>query len=702
MTPVSSVTAPVLVPVPAIPGVDGDRGASHALCVDVCASGAASVALTTGGAVFTWGSGGVAGPSPSPTPAPIRELLLRGRIRSIAVGRAFALALTAVGGEVWAWGEDSAGAGVLGGGWSDSGGGGSVRAPARVDGFPSPHARITAIAAGASHALALSATGRIFSWGSNADGALGLGALGPPSESALRRAGVFAGAPPARDRADAVPLPALVWALEHHCVVSLTAGARASAAITDTGSVFVWGATAAAAPCVNASALIAVAAGARALVPAKLASQLLNPAPGARGGPPEACYVPSPTLVDGASTTLPARYPRRLLFPHSPAASALVLLYTTAHLKEAGLRAAAASLASLGVPSTGGGVGGGAPPGAVVDALLFHDPREQLQRGPRARSPSAASEGGLSARTSAARTGVRAADVLRNRASGASLLSAVLSSLGAPVAVAPAGAAALTATSGPSLDLITDARATLLAHPTATAALATLHPSRLRKLSLLARVALAAQLGAIARRATADEAAERTSERAATRASARAAAYGAYASPIASAAARSADAYASPFTGPASPAPLPPPAPSLAALLNSPRLGSGRGDVGGSGEAGDASGFGSSLGWGERVAPSSSKNAAVILDLLGARADARADAALSPLDCDDETDAAIARRAGRLAATLQSRMLQSAASNALAFFSPMSRPADAQLAQSGGEAPFSERLRGLLLRETTP
>ena len=687
MTPAATVTAPILVPVPAIPGVDGDRGSSSALCVDVCASGAASAALTSGGAVFTWGSGGVAGPSPSPSPAPVRELLLRGRIRSIAVGRSFALALTAVGGEVWSWGEDIAGAGVLGGGWGDAGVIG-VRAPARVDGFPSPHARITAIAAGAAHALALSATGRIFSWGSNADGALGLGALGPPSESALRRAGVFSGAPPARDRADAVPIPSLVWSLENHSVVSIAAGARASAAITDTGSVFVWGATTAAASCVNTSALVAVAAGARALVPAKLATQLLNPGPGVRGGPPEACYVPSPTLVDGASTTLPARSPRKLLFPHSPAASALILLYNTAHLKESGLRAAAASLAAIGGPSTAGG-GGGAPPGAVVDGLLFHDPRElQRTRPAHARSPSrtaaATPVGVLSGSGSSfLRAGMGAAAVLRNRASGASLLSAVLSSLGAPVFVAPD--ATLAAVSGQTLDLVTESRALLLAHPSATAALATLPTPRLRKLSALARAALAAQLGAIAHRVTAEEAAERTSLRAASRASARDAAYGKYASPIAAAAARSADAYASPFTGPASPAPLPPPAPSLAALLNSPRFGRGSGGGG----SPNASGGGSV--WGERVAPSSSKNAAVILDLLGARADA----ALSPLDVDDETDEAIARRAGRLAETLQARMLQNAATNALALFSPTSRSANAGTRPLNAEQ-FSGRLLDLL------
>ena len=82
----------------------------------------------------------------------------------VAAGGAHTLARSADGFSVWAWGDNSLG--QLG-----SAGPATQPQPQRVAGLP----RVTAIAAGASHSLALGADGSVWAWGGNANGALGDG-----------------------------------------------------------------------------------------------------------------------------------------------------------------------------------------------------------------------------------------------------------------------------------------------------------------------------------------------------------------------------------------------------------------------------------------------------------------------------------------------------------------------------------------------
>lgn len=79
-------------------------------------------------------------------------------------------------------------------------------------------ARAVAVACGESHCLALSSEGRVYAWGSNAYGQLGLG-------GAFRR----------------IEKPQVVTALSEHRVVAIACGALHSLCLTEEGTVFVWG-----------------------------------------------------------------------------------------------------------------------------------------------------------------------------------------------------------------------------------------------------------------------------------------------------------------------------------------------------------------------------------------------------------------------------------------------------------------------------
>ena len=99
--------------------------------------------------------------------------------------------------------------------------------------------KIKAIAAGAEHTLCLSEAGRVFAWGCNAVGQLGLGG---DSEAALARtrgpdAPVTSAGPPINTCAE----PAEVAGLHGHGIVSIAAGRYHSLAVTKRGQVFTWG-----------------------------------------------------------------------------------------------------------------------------------------------------------------------------------------------------------------------------------------------------------------------------------------------------------------------------------------------------------------------------------------------------------------------------------------------------------------------------
>jgi alpha-tubulin suppressor-like RCC1 family protein len=115
------------------------------------------VALTAGGQVMVWGSNVLdPGPVILPIPAPVK---------SVKSGCQFAMALD-VNGHVWAWGSNVVG--QLGGGPDETGGN-----PKEVK-LPQGTV-VTAISAGEGFGVALNRSGQLFAWGADAHGQLGDG-----------------------------------------------------------------------------------------------------------------------------------------------------------------------------------------------------------------------------------------------------------------------------------------------------------------------------------------------------------------------------------------------------------------------------------------------------------------------------------------------------------------------------------------------
>ena len=128
------------------------------------------LARTTDGAVYSWGCGEYGrcgnGRKEQLVPEPI-ELLAGKAVVQIAAGRSHALAVTAAG-DVWVWGKNDAG---------QLGLGGSVLMDlntmeeypllleANAETAPGFAGAVAAVAAGANHSLALTRDGRVFQWG---------------------------------------------------------------------------------------------------------------------------------------------------------------------------------------------------------------------------------------------------------------------------------------------------------------------------------------------------------------------------------------------------------------------------------------------------------------------------------------------------------------------------------------------------------
>jgi hypothetical protein len=194
------------------PGVAPDQAAAAQdagpVTPMVAAGDGTSFLLTSGGVIYSWGNqvngrlgdGEVADRSRT---QPSLVLGLSG-IRQIAVGAAHGLALRRDG-AVMAWGAN--GAGQLGNGRE----GGEVGTPFRVGGLE----RIAAIAAGGRSSFALDANGRVFSWGENVAGQLGLGN--------------------AEGRTAPTPIPGL------EDIVVIGAGGQHAFAVRRDGATFAWG-----------------------------------------------------------------------------------------------------------------------------------------------------------------------------------------------------------------------------------------------------------------------------------------------------------------------------------------------------------------------------------------------------------------------------------------------------------------------------
>ena len=171
-----------------------------------------SLALSSKGVVFAWGwnvTGQLCNGNATGSDVPLRLGLLGGRkVTAIAGGFAHSLAVTSTG-AVFNCGKNDDG--ELGdGGTTDSDVPVKVNLPAGT--------KVTAVVAGAGQSLAVTSTGGVLAWGLNLYGALGNGSMGGSSDVPVN-----------------VTLPAGTK------VTAVAAGALHSLAVTSTGAVLAWG-----------------------------------------------------------------------------------------------------------------------------------------------------------------------------------------------------------------------------------------------------------------------------------------------------------------------------------------------------------------------------------------------------------------------------------------------------------------------------
>jgi alpha-tubulin suppressor-like RCC1 family protein len=193
--------------------VGDDRdGEGAGKVVGVCCGRYHTMAVTEDGRVYTWGGGknGRLGHGDEKIRlVPRRVEALRGqRAVAIAAGYHNNLVLTAAG-DVWSWG------------WGAHGqlGTGDARdreAPVVIEDLSG--LRVVWLACGDRHSFAVTADGRVFAWGSNEFGQLGVAARGAT-----------------------LLAPECVIALNGLVVVGLSSGDRHSAAVTNVGAVYTWG-----------------------------------------------------------------------------------------------------------------------------------------------------------------------------------------------------------------------------------------------------------------------------------------------------------------------------------------------------------------------------------------------------------------------------------------------------------------------------
>ena len=210
---------------------DGQSGEPVAVDMSGALAGKTVVALgagavhylvaTSDGKVFGWGDGasgqlgqGADNSSPVPVAVDMSGALLGKTVVAVAGGGQHSVALTADG-LAYAWG--AGGDGQLGNGASTNS---NVPAPVASSGVLAGQT-LTAIGAAAAHSLAVSSDGRVYAWGAGSEGQLGDGA----------------------GAASTVPVAvATSGALLGKRVVSVCATYGSSSALTDDGLVFSWGA----------------------------------------------------------------------------------------------------------------------------------------------------------------------------------------------------------------------------------------------------------------------------------------------------------------------------------------------------------------------------------------------------------------------------------------------------------------------------
>ncbi len=191
--------------------------------VAISAGSSHTVALTSDGTVWAWGSnsgGELGNGSNNDSPFPVQAVGVGGNgvlgnVVSICAGTNETIALSADG-TVWAWGWN--GNGQLGNGATLN-----SNLPTQVVGSGGTGAlsNVIAIAAGTAHAAALRADGTVWTWGAHGNGALGNGSLNdssiPVQVLGVGGTGVLSG------------------------VTAIAAGQEHTVALTADGSIFAWG-----------------------------------------------------------------------------------------------------------------------------------------------------------------------------------------------------------------------------------------------------------------------------------------------------------------------------------------------------------------------------------------------------------------------------------------------------------------------------
>ncbi|KAH9322498.1 hypothetical protein KI387_017137 [Taxus chinensis] len=184
--------------------------------VYVASSGAHTAAITESGELYTWGRdegegrlglGSEGGPDEGVLASPAKVKALPVPVAAISCGGFFTLALTSEG-QLWSWGGNSnyeLGRGNKGNDWR----------PRPIPNLQGAH--INQIASGGYHSLALTDDGKVLTWGHGGHGELGHGSV------------------------EYGRVPQVVQALEDERVIYVACGSLSSAAVTDSGKLYMWG-----------------------------------------------------------------------------------------------------------------------------------------------------------------------------------------------------------------------------------------------------------------------------------------------------------------------------------------------------------------------------------------------------------------------------------------------------------------------------